>query len=416
MSASYQRELDYTLSLLQRMRINARFVQPDDPLVNLDGGFRELLGLESDYEDAHLMASHWNSPRTIYKFLDQFMCRYIFFHLPSVKQPTAAIIGPYLTADPAPETVLELVERLGLPLHLHPRLLEYYASLPVYHDPAPIIAIVSTLGESLWGGASFDMVDVNYEQRLSLPASVSVSTPIEQENILQQMQQMEERYAYENELMEIVSRGLTNRAEVMMSSVSRLNYQPRVPDPLRNMKNYCIICNTLLRKAAQQGGVHPLHLDRMSSHFARIIETSPTVDQCSNLVGEMIRTYCRLVRTHARNHHSAIVQRALTYIDENLSGDLSLTTLAHMMKITPSYLSTLFHRETGRTLAAHIAEARMKAALQLLKSTRLQVQTVAQLSGFSDPNYFGKLFKRTYGITPLQCRKEQHGHPLSGEK
>ena len=197
-----------------------------------------------------------------------------------------------------------------------------------------------------------------------------------------------------------------------MSSVSRLNYQPRVPDPLRNMKNYCIICNTLLRKAAQQGGVHPLHLDEISSRFARMIEASPTQEKCSALIGDMIRAYCRLVRTHADRQHSAIVQKVLTYIAANISGELTLTTLARLVMVTPCYLSALFHKETGMTLAEYITAQRMRVALQLLKSTHLQIQNVAQLSGYSDPGYFGKCFKRFYGVSPLQYRSEQHGaHP-----
>ena len=217
---------------------------------------------------------------------------------------------------------------------------------------------------------------------------------------------MEERYAYENELMDIVAKGLTHRAEVMMSSVSQLNYQQRLPDPLRNMKNYCIICNTLLRKAAQQGGVHPIHLDRMSSQYARTIETAPSLEQCSALIGDMIRAYCRLVRVQTGQNVSPPVQKVLTYIDANLSGNLSLSTLAGLLGVTPGYLSALFHRETGHTLAQHITEHRMKAALQLLTTTRLQVQTIAQLCGFADTNYFGKTFRRFYGVTPLQYRRD----------
>ena len=407
MQTAWQRELDYTISLLQHMRVQARLVHPEDALSELDGGLRKLLGVEVYYDDAYRIANRWSSPRTIYKILDQFMCRYIYFQLPAVREPAAVVIGPYLTLDLSRETLLELAEQLNLPLHLLPQLVDHYASLPVYPDPSALMAIVSTLGETIWGGAAFDMIDVDYEQRVSMPASVSVSAPIEQENILQRMRQMEERYAFENELMEIVSKGLTNRAEVIMSSVSQLNYQQRLPDPLRNMKNYCIICNTLLRKAAQNGGVHPLYLDRMSSQFARTIETSPTPESCSSLVGEMIRTYCRLVRTHARSQHSAIVQKVLTYVDANLSGNLSLSTLAGLLKVTPSYLSALFHRETGRTLAEHITDSRMKAALQLLRSSRLQVQTIAQLCGFADPNYFARQFKRMHGMTPLAYRKEQ---------
>lgn len=210
MQTAWQRELDYTISLLQHMRVQARLVHPEDALSELDGGLRKLLGVEVYYDDAYRIANRWSSPRTIYKILDQFMCCYIYFQLPAVREPAAVVIGPYLTLDLSRETLLELAEHLNLPLHLLPQLVDHYASLPVYPDPSALMAIVSTLGETIWGGAAFDMIDVDYEQRVSVPASVSVSAPIEQENILQRMQQMEKRYAFENELMEIVSKGLTN--------------------------------------------------------------------------------------------------------------------------------------------------------------------------------------------------------------
>ena len=81
--------------------------------------------------------------------------------------------------------------------------------------------------------------------------------------------------------------------------------------------------------------------------------------------------------------------------------------MAGLLQITPSYLSSLFHRETGQTIACHINHKRLNAACHLLANTRLQVQTVAQLSGFSDPNYFSKRFKQQYGVTPAQYRLQQ---------
>lgn len=409
MAMVYQRELDFMMTVFRRMRLGVHQLHPKDSLTVLDSGLREVLGLSGDYDTAYRISQQWSRQRTIYKVLDQFMCNYIYFHLPGVEEPESVVIGPYLTIDPTQEMLLEQTERLGIDMQRLSQQAEFYASLPVFNDPAPIIAVVTGFGEILWGSPeAFDIVDVNYEQTAGLLNTRPPDAPIEQEDILQQMKQLEERYAYENELMEIVAKGLTHRAEVMMSSVSQLNYQHRLADPLRNMKNYCIICNTLLRKAAQNGGVHPLYLDRMSGQFARQIELSPTLEKANNLIGDMIRSYCRLVRAHAGSQHSAVVQKTLTYIDGNLSGELSLRSLAAMMQVSPGYLSTLFHRETGETLAAHITSQRMKVATHLLRSTRLQIQTVAQLSGFSDPNYFGKLFKQHYGITPVQYRQEQH--------
>jgi len=368
-----------------------------------------LYDLQEDYDAAYRFAQLWPDEKTVCKIIDQFMCNYIYFRLPDMDEPTAIVIGPYLTADPTHEEILGQAEKIGTDPDALRQQEEYYASLPVFNDPSAIFAVKSCLGEVIWGGPdSFHMRDVNYEEFFGTLSGA----PIEQTDILQQMKTLEERYAYENELMEIVSKGQTSRAELMMSSVSQLNYQHRAGDPLRNMKNYCIICNTLLRKAAQNGGVHPFYLDQMSGQYARRIETSATLEKANSLIGEMIRGYCRLVHTHTGRHFAAAVQKTMAYIDANLSSDLSLSSLAKLMRVSPGYLSTLFHKETGVTLAEHITKQRMKAALQLLKSTRLQIQTVAQLSGFSDPNYFGKQFKRYYGLTPQQYRKK-HMEPLA---
>ena len=411
----YQKELDFMTRVLERMRLRVHFLHPEDSLHGVDDGLRSMLGLEADYQNAYQVAAHWDRERTIYRVLDQFMCNYIYFRLPRTAQPTAVVIGPYLTVDPSRKVLLEQAERLGISIQYLPQQAEYYAALPVHNDPTAIMSLVTSFGELLWGDAGgFEVVDMNYDRFAELPMPKTVENPIEQQNILHQMKQMEERYAYENELMEIVSKGLTHRAEVMMSSVSQLNYQHRAADPLRNMKNYCIICNTLLRKAAQSGGVHPLYLDRISGQYARQIETCPTVAKANSLIGDMIRGYCRLVRTHTSQHYPSAVQKTLTYIDANLSGDLSLRSLASLIKVSPGYLSALFHREPGRTLAEHITTQRMKAALQLLRSTRLQIQTVAQLSGFADPNYFSRQFKRLYGVTPLQYRSEQFAPSAQG--
>ena len=409
MAFSCQKELDFLTAVLERMRLSVHCLHTGDDLEALDNGLRAFLGMGGDYAAALHHAARSFHDRTIYQLMDQFLCNYIYLQLPGKNPPAVLIIGPYLTIDPTREMLLEHAERLNLNAQRMDQLADYYASLPVFNNPAPIIALVTSFGEILWGRPdAFDIVDINYEQSTPLPQHISTDAPLMQEDILLQMQQMEERYAYENELMEIVSRGLTNRAEVMMANVSKLNYQQRHADPLRNMKNYCIICNTILRKAAQNGGVHPLYLDRMSGDFARTIENTPNLEACSALIGKMIRSYCRLVRTHAGKHYSAIVDRTLAYINGNLSGDLSLTDLAGIMKVSPGYLSAIFRREKGETLTAYITESRMKAARQLLRTTHLQVQTIAQLCGYSDPNYFARHFRKYFGITPLSCRKESN--------
>lgn len=402
----YQKELEFMKAALERMRLKVHIILPGDPLESLDSGFRSILGLREDYAHAAEFYVFCSKPRTIYKVLDQFMLSYIYFLLPEPLDSASIVIGPYLTDHPSREQIQERTDQMGIQNHFLPHTEDYYASIPVFTDPSIIMALVTALGDVMWGEDGYELSDVNYDQLTFLSGPVQEDSLIEQKSVLLQMQQMEERYAYENELMEVVSRGLTQRAEVMMANISNMNFRQRMADPLRNMKNYCIICNTLLRKAAEQGGVHPLYLDRMSGQYAASIENAASLNAGHSLIGDMVRSYCRLVRSHAVHRYSAIVQKTLTYIEANLSGDLSLRAIAGMHRVTPGYLSTLFHKETGRTLTDHINEERMKAALYLLKTTRMQIQSIAQRCGFNDPNYFSKLFRRCYGITPAQFRKD----------
>lgn len=397
----HQAVMDYLAGTLRHMRLQLLTLRPDDPLESVDLGLRTLLGLESKYQSLSQVFFRLMQQKTIYKLMDPFGCSYLFFTLP--KDASTVVIGPYLTADLTNEAVLEIAEELGLPLQYSRQLTDYFASLPVFVDTSTLMALVSALGETLWGSVdAFETIDLNYENISPLPVDAAA---MEKKQLAMQMKTIQMRYDYENQMMDAVSKGLLQRVERITSHISQLNFEHRMADPLRNTKNYCIICNTLLRKAAERGGVHPLHVDRISSQYAVQIENKATTESCIALIGEMFRAYCRLVRTHAISQYSAPVQKALVYLEENLSGDLSLQTLAEVLGLAPGYLSALFHREVGHTLTQHIIDLRMKHALHLFKTTQLQVQNVAQLCGIPDANYFSKLFKKQYGVTPRQYRQ-----------
>jgi len=122
---------------------------------------------------------------------------------------------------------------------------------------------------------------------------------------------VELRYAYENELMSAVSRGITLKAELQHPSAFPSFLDSRSPDPVRNLKNYCIIMNTLLRKAAEQGGVHPIHLDEMSSRYARKIEAFTSLADGRGMMDEMFLSYCHLVKKHSVRNYSSLIQQAI---------------------------------------------------------------------------------------------------------
>lgn len=400
----YTEELSYLLKVLKKMNLQA-FIVPSGTMPDngIDLGLRKTLGLNSGYETTFSCPSGWAEDKTVYKLSDEFMCNYIFMLIPE----GALVIGPYQTFEIRREQLLEIAERCAMPATNFSRLEAVYAAIPLLRDKTPLLSMINVLGESLWGSSSaFHIIDIKQEltaPRGILPEQANSSEP---EDFMAQMKAMEARYAYENELLENISHGLTSRAELMLNNFSMKLMDRRSPDPLRNAKIYCFICNSLMRKAAEKGGVHPVHLDAASSALARRIEVIGTVDEGSELMLEMVRSYCRLVRDSSTSHYSPFIRRCVTYIDSNIAADLSLSTLSAAQNVNASYLSTQFRREVGKTVTEYVTERRMDLAARLLLTSGLQIQTVAQHCGMSDVNYFSKLFKKQYGVTPRQYRTE----------
>lgn len=191
---------------------------------------------------------------------------------------------------------------------------------------------------------------------------------------------------------------------MFINNVSSAHMEQRTPDTLRNLKNYTIVMNTLLRKAAEAGSVHPYHIDRMSSDYARKIELCTTMEACMKLQKEMVRKYCLLVKNHSMKNYSLLVQKAITRIDSDLTADLSLNAMAQLLNVNPSYLSSQFKKETGSTLTDYVNRKKVDHAILLLNSTPLQIQTIALHCGVPDVNYFTKLFKKYVGKTPKEYR------------
>ncbi len=343
-------------------------------------------------------------PSTIYRLRDPFDCRYSYMLLPEYPQDAVLVVGPYLPAPPSEKQYMEWAEANGIPPSQLQQLESYYSSVPILSDTSHLFMLLDTFAEHVWGASNVAVEYVNQDFN-GFPLKEKEAS--EDTNTLLNMKHMEQRYACENELMEAVSKGQIHKADQLLTGFLSFSFEQRVSDPVQNAKNYCIIINTLLRKAAERGGVHPVHLNNASSAYATRIEQIRSLETIPLFMSEMFRDYCQLVRKHSTKDYSPPVQKVLLYIEANLTEYLSLRTLAETLNISPSYLSSLFRKETGQTLTDHINRRRVHHAKHLLKTTRLQIQTVAQHCGIMDVQYFSKIFKRITGMSPKEYRESK---------
>ncbi|MBR2950269.1 MAG: 2-isopropylmalate synthase [Lachnospiraceae bacterium] len=95
----------------------------------------------------------------------------------------------------------------------------------------------------------------------------------------------------------------------------------------------------------------------------------------------------------------------INYIQKHYA-NVTLEELADHFHLTAPYLSKYIKLKTGETFQDTVKRARMKKARILLKDTGMKVETIAEQVGYENPEHFIRLFKKNYGITPLQFRRQ----------
>lgn len=93
------------------------------------------------------------------------------------------------------------------------------------------------------------------------------------------------------------------------------------------------------------------------------------------------------------------------YVNEHLTDDLSVQTLCSRFHLSHGEIYAIFKEYFDDTPADYVKKRRLHNACELLKNTSLPIHKIAQKCGIPDYNYFSKIFKRTFHITPRTYRK-----------
>ena len=105
---------------------------------------------------------------------------------------------------------------------------------------------------------------------------------------------------------------------------------------------------------------------------------------------------------------SALVYAIKTYISENYRDpNLSIMAISEHVHLSGSYICTLFKSECQITLNQYITEYRLDKARELLSDPRNRILEIAGQVGYADSNYFSKIFRKSFGLSPSEYRKQQ---------
>ncbi len=318
------------------------------------------------------------------------------------------ILGPFLVFDPSSIMIKEVMASLGISLTLQGTLREYYRSLTIldsYEIKARSDVMYALLQNSCHDlNASYEITvsnDPSADYTLLQPTQIK-------ENKELYLDLVERRYANETEMLSAVEQGKVNSALYYLKEQSKL-YSPglRIPgNQIRAYRNSTITFNTLLRKAVENGGVHPIYADELSNKFSSQIEKISSIDEVHPLHVQMLIEYCDLVIHLASKQASPFVASVIEYVRLNLDGDVSLEQISKAVAASPSKISRTFKNEMGIGLSDYINQKRVDLAVSLIRDTQLSMTEIAYKVGFNDANYFSKVFRKFTGESPASCRKK----------
>lgn len=113
----------------------------------------------------------------------------------------------------------------------------------------------------------------------------------------------------------------------------------------------------------------------------------------ANLIADSVQKY-------VPNSKYTKIEPALVYVREHYRDPISVSSLAEMCNISDQYFRTLFRSYTGQTPLSYINTLRLEYARDLLQNEILSISEIAHQSGFDSPEYFSRLFKQHYNLSP----------------
>lgn len=133
-------------------------------------------------------------------------------------------------------------------------------------------------------------------------------------------------------------------------------------------------------------------------------------DLLSSLMKSVILSILRQLDDEANEmntKHSVLTRRIIRYVQKNYNTSFTNAELTRLFHFNPIYINRVFKKYTGVTVQQFLTDYRLRMSAEFLKSSETSVGEIASRVGFDDLAYFSKLFKKVYGVSPTQYRKNK---------
>ena len=337
---------------------------------------------------------------TFYGVQDALGICLLFFRL----EDRIVLVGPYVRSEFSEAKVQAVLLRQHFPASYAASLRLYYSAFPLTgstHLRSAVLACIHAL--------SGTTEEYSYCRLRSDAPEQKLPQPQREESL--DYSALHRRYDVENRFLHMIETGdvenvLIAQRQMSLAGMGQTRYVNAV---YMDSGTGLAMLRAMARKAAERGGASLVEIHEITQRAVQRIYASKNAKEQGRYSDEMILELTEAVR-RARlqlDRYSPPIRRVIEHIELNYSQRLPLEELAAVSHLSPAYLSRSFKQEAGVNLSQYLEHLRCEKAAEMLRSSDAAVQEISSYVGYLDNNYFVKVFKKQFGLTPTEYRAGQ---------
>ena len=217
-------------------------------------------------------------------------------------------------------------------------------------------------------------------------------------------------YEFEQMLTDCIEHGNVSKLQnILGMQYAETNFNSGIlsSNALRNKRNLFISMVTLATRASIHGGLDIEEAYQLSDLYIQECEKTLFPDKIDQLYYPMLIDFTTRVsrRQLPIDGMSKDIFQCIQYISKHTNEPLRVNDVADYIGKSRSYITRKFQTELGFGISAFIMKCKLEEAKNLLSFTNKSLSEISNYLCFSSQAYFQNVFKKNYGITPLQYRE-----------
>ncbi len=326
----------------------------------------------------------------------------------------SVVLGPSHSLPIGPLTMQEAIEKLEKEQHisfdkkLAAPLHTYLASVPVMHDACflalTVGAVNAVRGEEADESELEDKLNALLARKLN--ETVGKETLKAKEEAALEGDSPSTNYAPSEQLiLYYITNGMHDQLKSYWMRVAMPAATTESPEAIREVKNAMIASIAIVTSAVLSTELNPEEVLSLRDIYIRQTEECTTISQLFHIRYSITMEFAqRIKELQCRHTGNPTIDRAVAYIQQNLSEKIGLDDLAKLTKTSRAYLSRKFKEEVGMGISQYINRQKIIEAKRFLRFTDKSLAEISGYFDFSSQSYFQKLFKEQTGMTPSEYR------------